>query len=215
MKKVEVIFDACYLLICLGVGIFLFQTAQFLGLRWAFSMIVFLLLAGDSFHLIPRIFVLLGYNNSKNQRMLGVGKFVASITMSLFYLGLWEIGIRYYSLIPGFGMTFFLYSCIAIRILLCIMPQNEWLNKSPSVTWGIYRNLPFVIAGIQVMLLYLFGAVTKGGNLSYLWIAIGVSFLCYIPVVLFAQKHPKVGMLMLPKSCAYVAIIIMGYAIVP
>ena len=65
------------------------------------------------------------------------------------------------------------------------------------------------------MLLYLFGAVTKGGNLSYLWIAIGVSFLCYIPVVLFAQKHPKVGMLMLPKSCAYVAIIIMGYAIVP
>jgi hypothetical protein len=37
-------------------------------------------------------------------------------------------------------------------------------------------------------------------------IAIAVSFLFYVPVVLFARKNPKLGMLMLPKSCAYIVL---------
>lgn len=40
--------------------------------------------------------------------------------------------------------------------------------------------------------------------------AIIISFGCYLPVTLFSKKMPKIGMLMIPKTCAYVWIIVMG-----
>ena len=35
-------------------------------------------------------------------------------------------------------------------------------------------------------------------------------FGCYIPVTLFSKTKPKVGLLMIPKTCAYMWIIAMG-----
>ena len=34
-------------------------------------------------------------------------------------------------------------------------------------------------------------------------VAILISFGCYIPVTLFSKTKPKVGLLMIPKNCAY------------
>lgn len=45
----------------------------------------------------------------------------------------------------------------------------------------------------------------------FLWLAVVISFACYIPVVLFADIVPMVGMLMIPKTCAYVWIVLIGY----
>lgn len=40
--------------------------------------------------------------------------------------------------------------------------------------------------------------------------AIIISFGCYLPVTLLSKKMPKVGMLMIPKTCAYIWMIVMG-----
>ena len=40
-------------------------------------------------------------------------------------------------------------------------------------------------------------------GLSWMWLAILLSFAFYLPVVLWSNQNPKVGMLMLPKTCAY------------
>ena len=40
--------------------------------------------------------------------------------------------------------------------------------------------------------------------------AILISFGCYLPVTLFSKTKPKVGLLMIPKTCAYMWIIAMG-----
>ena len=45
----------------------------------------------------------------------------------------------------------------------------------------------------------------------HLWLAVVVSFACYIPVVLFADQVPAVGMLMIPKTCAYVWTVLIGF----
>ena len=46
---------------------------------------------------------------------------------------------------------------------------------------------------------------------AMIWIsAIIISFGCYIPVTLFSKTKPKVGLLMIPKTCAYMWIIAMG-----
>ena len=38
-----------------------------------------------------------------------------------------------------------------------------------------------------------------------------VSYACYIPVILWVQQMPIIGMLMIPKTIAYVAIAIIAY----
>lgn len=40
--------------------------------------------------------------------------------------------------------------------------------------------------------------------------AIIISFGCYLPVTLFCKTKPKIGLLMIPKTCAYMWIIAMG-----
>ena len=38
-----------------------------------------------------------------------------------------------------------------------------------------------------------------------------VSFAFYVPVILLVEAHPAVGMLMIPKTMAYVVIAWLGY----
>ena len=45
----------------------------------------------------------------------------------------------------------------------------------------------------------------------WMWLAIVLSFGFYIPVVLWADVMPMIGMLMIPKTCAYVWAVSMGY----
>lgn len=43
------------------------------------------------------------------------------------------------------------------------------------------------------------------------WLTIVLSFAFYIPVVLWADVIPMIGMLMIPKTCAYVWTVLIGY----
>jgi hypothetical protein len=38
-----------------------------------------------------------------------------------------------------------------------------------------------------------------------------VSYACYLPVILLVQQVPLIGMLMIPKTMAYLAIAIIAY----
>jgi len=44
-----------------------------------------------------------------------------------------------------------------------------------------------------------------------MWLTIVLSFGFYIPVVLWADINPLIGMLMIPKTCAYVWTVLIGY----
>jgi hypothetical protein len=48
---------------------------------------------------------------------------------------------------------------------------------------------------------------------TFEWIGamILVSYACYLPVILFVQQVPAIGMLMIPKTMAYVAIGFLAY----
>ena len=44
-----------------------------------------------------------------------------------------------------------------------------------------------------------------------MWLTIALSFGFYIPVVLWSELYPMVGILMIPKTCAYVWAVLTGY----
>lgn len=46
---------------------------------------------------------------------------------------------------------------------------------------------------------------------GWMWLTIVLSFGFYIPVVLWAEAVPMICMLMIPKTCAYVWTVMIGY----
>ena len=93
------------------------------------------------------------------------------------------------------------------------MPQNDWLSPDAPLLWGVLRNIPFALLGlIIIVLFYKQAKLHNDQQFKYMWLAIVLSFGFYIPVVLFAKTYPLAGMLMIPKTCAYVWIVWMGYS---
>lgn len=206
-EYIEIVFNSLYLLTVLVLGTAYIITAHS-TVRLLWGIMALTLGFGDAFHLIPRIRVAISGDKERFQAALGWGKLLTSITMTVFYVLLWQIGLIAFSAqMPRF--TVLIYLLAFTRIALCLFPQNQWPAKNPSVAWGIYRNIPFTVLGGMVMWLFAQNSAALP-QLQWTWLAILLSFGFYIPVVLWAHKNPKLGMLMLPKTCAYVWIVCMG-----
>ena len=109
-------------------------------------------------------------------------------------------------------ITVSIYLLSALRIILCLFPQNKWLSATAPLSWGIYRNIPFALLGLLIIILFYKSArKNKDLEFKYMWLTIVLSFGFYIPVVLFADRIPMIGMLMIPKTCAYVWTVLIGY----
>lgn len=97
-------------------------------------------------------------------------------------------------------------------MILCIMPQNGWLSATAPLSWGIYRNIPFALLGLLMIVLFYQSAKQHNDRaFRWMWLTIVLSFGFYIPVVLWADVVPLIGMLMVPKTCAYVWTVCLGY----
>jgi len=207
----ESIFDALYLAFAVIIGIFLLTKGEKGSLVRKFGIMAIVLGGGDAFHLIPRAVSLWTTGLEANAAALGVGKLITSLTMTVFYLILYYIWRERYQVQGRKGLTVTMWVLTIARIALCAFPQNQWLSYDQPLLWGILRNIPFAIMGI--MLIVLFAQEAKRAEdmvFRNMWLAITLSFLFYIPVVLFAEKIPLIGMLMIPKTLAYVWVVVMG-----
>ena len=97
-----------------------------------------------------------------------------------------------------------------IRIAVCLLPQNNWCTEDGNLKLSIIRNAVFAVTGIGVIILYAISGNANGYHMTRMVVAIIISFGCYLPVTLFSKTKPKVGLLMIPKTCAYMWIIAMG-----
>ncbi|WP_025641952.1 hypothetical protein [Schnuerera ultunensis] len=208
----ETLFDAVYLIGVITLGTVMILKSKNNKQYKLFGIMAVLLGAGDAFHLVPRAYALLTTGLEANAAALGIGKFITSITMTIFYVILYHIWRQRYNIKGQNGLTFSIYGLSIIRIGLCFFPQNDWLNYNPSVSWGIYRNIPFLIMGIIIIgIFYSEAKKHVDNNFKYMWLAIVLSFALYIPVVLWANTIPWIGILMIPKTLAYVWVVLMGY----
>ncbi len=105
------------------------------------------------------------------------------------------------------SLTMCVWALSLVRIALCLFPQNGWLQNSSDVTWGIVRNVPFVILGAVICWLY-WKNREADRVFRFLWLYILLSFLFYIPVAVAAGIVPMLGMLMLPKTVCYILMVI-------
>ncbi|MCK8060348.1 MULTISPECIES: hypothetical protein [unclassified Fusibacter] len=208
----ETIFNVLYLSTVITLGLIMLSHTKENKMNRLFGAMTLLLGFGDAFHLVPRSYALFTTGLEANATALGFGKFVTSITMTVFYVILYRIWIEKYRVQESKTLSMTIYSLAVIRIVLCLFPQNDWFNFYQPVSWGIYRNLPFAIMGAIILVLF-YQQAKKQSDLifKFMWLAITLSFGFYVPVVLWAKTYSWIGMLMIPKTIAYVWIVIMGF----
>lgn len=181
---------------------------------WAFA----LLALGDTGHVGFRVLAysmgglestisLFGYDVG----LVGLGALSTAITVTIFYMlmvVLWRE--RFDQEYGWFG--YLLLGVGVVRILIMLLPSNDWNSIVPPQPWSTIRNLPLMLQGLGVAYLILRDA-SRAADTTFKWIGIMilVSYAFYIPVIFLVQEIPMIGMLMIPKTMAYVAIGFLAY----
>lgn len=208
----ETLFDVVYLVTVVTLGISMIRGSKGERQYFLYGMMAVVLGCGDAFHLVPRAIALCTTGLEDYTAALGIGKLITSITMTVFYILLYYVWRSRYQVQGRNAITVTVWVLSVARIVLCLMPQNAWTSADAPLSWGICRNIPFTILGALIVVLFYRSARKEGDkSFRFLWLTVVLSFACYIPVVLWADVVPAVGMMMIPKTCAYVWTVLIGY----
>ena len=150
---VETVFDACYLIGVVTLGILMIAKSHGNKQYRLFGIMAVVLGFGDAFHLVPRAVALCTTGLDNFAVALGTGKFITSITMTVFYIILYYIWrIRYH--VKGKNIyTIFVYGMAIARIVLCLFPQNAWTSSAFH-----YRGefIEIFLSQLWVLLLFIY-----------------------------------------------------------
>lgn len=208
----ETIFDIVYLSTCVILGVKMIKESNGNKQYKLFGIMSITLGLGDAFHLVPRAIALNTTGLENFVGPLGIGKFITSITMTIFYIILYYVWRKRYNIKGKETLTISIYALAALRILLVLMPQNAWTSANPPLLWGILRNIPFALMGLIIIVLFYKSAKEHQDTVfKNMYLTIVLSFGFYIPVVLWGDLNMFIGMLMIPKTLAYVWTILIGY----
>lgn len=219
----EISFNVLYLIVVWGLVIAMIRcqpdvpeedkpvTSLFI---WAFA----LLALGDTGHVGFRVLAYASGNlestisvAGREVGLVGLGALATAFTVTIFYVLMLVIWQRRYDQPYGwFGGL--LFAAAAVRLLIMLFPANEWNNTVPPQPWSLIRNIPLMIQGLGVAYLILRDS-RRAGDRPFTWIGVMIllSYAFYIPVILFVQQMPMIGMLMIPKTMAYVGIALVAY----
>lgn len=170
----------------------------------------FLLALGDSGHVGFRVLAHLSGNLETTIRvfglepgLIGLGVLSTSITVTIFYLLLLRARQQRFENSARWPMVVAIL-LVLVRFALMVPAQNEWNSIVSPQPWSMIRNIPLIGLGTIVAVFFL-----KDGRQDRLFWKIGwavvISFAFYIPVILWVEQYPMIGMLMIPKTMAYLA----------
>ncbi|PKO01079.1 MAG: hypothetical protein CVU42_01135 [Chloroflexi bacterium HGW-Chloroflexi-4] len=219
----ETLFDVIYLLLVWGMVILMTvkmtkvnesdrKTANWIRLAFI------LLAAGDTGHVGFRVLAQVTNTLDKPviifgapMHLVGLGMMTTAFTVTMFYMVfilVWQSrnqqkGTWFTNLLLAFGV---------VRIIFMALPANLWGDLVPPQPISLYRNLFLIVQGMGLLGLLFYSAAQKKDQLfmAIAWMIV-LSFAFYTPVILFAQKIPMIGMLMIPKTIAYLAVAIIAY----
>ena len=213
---VEVVFNVTYLIVIWTLVAMMARRQSAVApadrpvakrLMWAFA----LLALGDTGHVGFRVVAYALGGLGANPALVGLGALSTAYTVTLFYMLMVDIWrLRFHKPLGIAGWT--LLGAGVVRLIIMAFPANHWEQIVPPYDWSLLRNALLVIQGVGVMILILRDAFRTGDTaFKSIGAMIAVSYAFYAPVILWSAQIPMLGMLMIPKTCAYVAIAIIGY----
>lgn len=220
---VEVSFDIVYLIVVWYLVILMLRHRSVVKpenqrVAWLVLNAFMLLALGDTAHVGFRVLAYAAGDMATQVTflgtqfgLLGLGELATAITVTLFYVLMLAIWRNRFNKEYG-PFEHFMLACAVIRLLLIALPANHWDSLMPPQPWATIRNVPLLLQGLGVAYLFSRDAhASKDRTFTWIAIMILVSFACYMAVILLYQQAPLIGMLMIPKTVAYVVACLLAY----
>jgi hypothetical protein len=213
---VEVIFNLTYLIVVWTLVVMMARRLPSVTpadrpvavrFTWAFA----LLALGDTGHVGFRVLAYALGGLAAHPVLVGLGALSTAYTVTIFYMLMLDIWrLRYNKPLGIFGGV--LLAAGIVRLVVMAFPQNQWGQIVAPYDWSLLRNALLVVQGLGVVYLILRDAI-RAGDTPFKWIGVMIAFsyAFYAPVILWSAQVPMLGMLMIPKTCAYIAVAIIGY----
>ena len=134
---VETLFDTFYLIGVIALGVTMILKSKGDKQYKLFGIMAVVLGLGDSFHLVPRAVALCTTGLDHYTVALGTGKFITSITMTVFYIILYYIWRIRYQVKGETKYTVAVYGLALLRIALCLFPQNAWTSAASPLSLSL------------------------------------------------------------------------------
>jgi hypothetical protein len=177
-----------------------------------------LLASGDTFHVGARVLsAIIGPERAiasvggVPSTFIGLGSLATAYTMTGFYMVLAEAR-RLRSGRKADAAFWAMELLLGLRLIIMALPGNAWERTVAPYGMGLLRNLPLAAAGFLMAALFI-AEGRKGKDRA--WEGIGWSMLAsyafYTPVILFVAKVPALGLLMIPKTIAYLVMGVIAY----
>ncbi len=212
----EIIFNVCYLIFVWSiVALMMVRQSRVTPENRALArsvLLAFALLAlGDTGHVGFRVLAYARGGLEANPALVGAGALSTAYTVTLFYMLMVDVWRRRFHKPLGW-LGWFLLAAGAARLIVMLFPQNQWWQVLAPYNWSLLRNSFLVVQGLGVMWLILRDAA-RARDRAFTWIGvmIALSYTFYAPVILWVQWVPMLGMLMIPKTCAYLGVAIFAY----
>ncbi len=140
-----------------------------------------------------------------------IGSIMTAWTFTLFYVCMvlmWKARFN-----KKFEIAAFIVFLLAIiRSILMLLPGNTWDGEQQEDFSFMIRNIPLVMMQIGTVYLIIRDAIaTDDTVLKWIGGMIIISLVCYAPVVFLLTYYPLIGMLMIPKTIAYMAIALISF----
>lgn len=177
-----------------------------------------LLASGDTFHVGARVLsAIIGPERAiasvggVPSTFIGLGSLATAYTMTGFYMVLAEAR-KLRSGRKADAAFWAMELLLGLRLIIMALPGNAWERTVAPYGMGLLRNLPLAAAGFLMAALFI-AEGRKGQDRA--WEGIGWSMLAsyafYTPVILFVAKVPALGLLMIPKTIAYLVMGVIAY----
>ncbi len=220
---VEIVFNVAYLLVVWGIVIVMWKRWSIVkeedkgAALWILLAFAFLAL-GDTGHVGFRVVAFAKGGIDTTIAFMGTQWYLVSLgaiatawTFTVFYVCMIFMWQKRYN--KPFGAIAWIVIALAVaRSIIMLLPGNGWNSLVNDTPLYLIRNLPLMLMQIGTIYLFLRDAAREG-DAAGKWIAymILISFVCYAPVVFLIVKYPLIGMLMIPKTLAYLGIAFIGF----
>jgi len=219
----EVVFNCAYLVALYGLVAAMIRNRSRVqagehGTAFWIVLAFALLLLGDTGHVGFRVvaYAMSGLGTvvtlfGKRVVLIKLGSIATAWTFTAFYVCMlmaWRAHFK-----KALGAAGWLLVCAAfVRSLLMLHPGNGWGSPGDPEPWYTLRNIPLIVMQAGLAFLILRDAAQQRDKAFILvGVMIIISMACYVPVVALVQRFPAAGMLMIPKTLAYMGIAVIAY----
>lgn len=185
-----------------------------LGKRYyrIFGSLSLLLGFADVFYLIPRTYGILTSGIADNIRAIGWGRMGYTIIITLFYMVLYDAHNIRFNKRKNKKLDKTIYGLGIIRMLICLLPGNNWFELVSSQGFAILRLVPLLLMGILLTVItYLHGKKYNDKGYKLISLMIILSILFIEPMAIVPEKPTAIIIFTILRTISIVSILLIEY----